>query len=446
MQTKIVILGAGESGVGAALLANSKGYDVFVSDYSKIAESLKNELIDHQIEFEEEGHSEEKIFHAQEVIKSPGIPDSAPIIRSLQQKGVSVIGDIEFAGRYSNAFMVGITGSNGKTTCVVWLDYILKLAGIDSVLAGNVGVSPCRTLVERDPDCFVMELSSFQLDNMTDFRCNIAVVTNITPDHLDRYDHNIENYIQSKLRIVQNQTAEDLFIFSADDPILTDHLKEIKTTAQRLPFSLDGRTSGRIENGNLVLEINELLFKMALDEVALKGKHNLYNAMAVGLCALNMGVSPEILRKGLSTFKGVEHRLEYVEEIEGVVYINDSKATNVNSTFYALESMTRPVIWIAGGTDKGNDYSELFSLVSKKVKALICMGVDNSKLLQAFSDKVPYAASTSSISDALYVASQNAEHGDVVLLSPACASFDLFKNYEQRGDLFKKGVLQMKIS
>ncbi|HKL71592.1 MAG TPA: UDP-N-acetylmuramoyl-L-alanine--D-glutamate ligase, partial [Marinilabiliaceae bacterium] len=324
MQTRIVILGAGESGVGAALLAKSKGYDVFVSDYSKIAESFKNELIAHQIEYEEEGHSEEKIFQAEEVIKSPGIPDTASIIRSLQKKGISVIGDIEFAGRYSNAYMVGITGSNGKTTCVLWLDYILKLAGVDFVLAGNVGVSPCRTLVERDPACFVMELSSFQLDSMNSFRCNIAVVTNITPDHLDRYDHDIKNYIQSKLRIVQNQTAEDLFVFSADDPIIADHLKEVKTPARRLPFSLGGEDSARIENEELVLEIKELLFKMALDEVALKGKHNLYNAMAVGLCALNMGVTPEILRNGLSTFKGVEHRLEYVEEIKGVVYINDS--------------------------------------------------------------------------------------------------------------------------
>lgn len=446
MQTKIAILGAGESGVGAALLAKSKGYDVFVSDFGKIADGYKKELSHQYIEFEEGGHSEEKISLAQEVIKSPGIPDSASIVQYLNRKEIPIIGDIEFAGRYSKAYMVGITGSNGKTTCVLWLDYILKLAGMDSVLAGNVGVSPCRTLVKRDPAYFVMELSSFQLDSMSDFRCNIAVLTNITPDHLDRYDHNIEKYIQSKLRIVQNQRAEDLFIFSADDPILSAHLNQKNTPAQRLPFSLGVATSGRIENEELVVSFKDSVFKMRLDEVALKGKHNIYNAMAVGLCALNMDVSPELLRKGLSTFKGVEHRLEYVEEIEGVLYINDSKATNVDSAFYALESMTRPVIWIAGGTDKGNDYSDLVPLVSKKVKALICMGVDNSKLLQTFSDKVPYAASTSSIADALYLAKQNAEHGDVVLLSPACASFDLFKNYEHRGDLFKKGVLKMKIS
>ena len=269
MQTKIVILGAGESGVGAALLAQSKGYDVFVSDHGKIADSFKNELIEHHIEFEEGGHSDAKIFQAAEVIKSPGISESAPIVRALQQKKIPIIGEIEFAGRYSNAYMVGITGSNGKTTCVLWLDYILKLAGKDSVLAGNVGVSPCRTLVERDPQFFVMELSSFQLDSMTHFRCHTAVITNITPDHLDRYEHNVENYIHSKFRILQNQTAEDLFIFSADDPILTSHSQEINTSAQRLPFSLEGNSAGRVENKDLVLEFKETVFKILLDEVAL---------------------------------------------------------------------------------------------------------------------------------------------------------------------------------
>lgn len=445
MRTKIVVLGAGESGVGAALLAKNKGYDVFVSDRNKIKTSYKEELIESNIEFEEGKHTQEKVLLAHEVIKSPGIPDSAPIIQALYKKGVPVIGEIEFAGRYSKAYMIGITGSNGKTTCALWLNYILNLSGKDVALAGNIGVSPCRLLLERDPDIFVLELSSFQLDSLSTFHCNAAVITNITPDHLDRYEHNFEKYILSKLRITRNQTQEDIFIFSADDLALSTHLNRVESTAQQLSFSLKEGVSAAVQNNQLTINVDNSTLKMAVNEVSLSGKHNLYNAMAVGLCALKMGVSPQVLKKGLSTFPGVEHRLEVVAEIDGVLYINDSKATNVNSTYFALESMNRPVIWIAGGTDKGNDYSEIFTLVSKKVKTLICMGIDNSKLLKSFDQKVPSIFNTASIQEAVKIAQQQAKSGDVVLLSPACASFDLFKNFEDRGERFKNEVLQTKV-
>ncbi len=443
MVKEFVILGAGESGVGAALLAKAKGLTVFVSDKGIIPQKYRDELICNHIDFEEGAHSNERILNAAEVVKSPGIPDSAPLVVALRNKGVSVISDIEFAGRFSKAHMIGITGSNGKTTTTLWLHHILTLSGLDAVLSGNVGVSPCRELVERDPDIFVMELSSFQLDNMFKFRVNTAILTNITPDHLDRYDYKFENYISSKFRILQNQTAEDSFIWCADDPVVQKHFERSMTPAISLPFSSDEDGAAYVDGLDLIIAADERRVRMPVDKLALKGRHNLYNAQAAGLAALKAGASLEAVMLGLSTFKGVEHRLEHAGTVDGVTYINDSKATNVNSAWYALESMDKPVIWIAGGTDKGNDYHELMPLVMSKVKALICMGVDNSKLITVFGEVVPQVWDTQSIEEALAQARAIAESGDVVLLSPACASFDLFQNYEHRGRRFKEIVLQM---
>ncbi|WP_044118285.1 UDP-N-acetylmuramoyl-L-alanine--D-glutamate ligase [Alkaliflexus imshenetskii] len=443
MIKEFVILGAGESGVGAALLAKAKGLKVFVSDKGDIPQKYRDELICNHIDFEEGKHSNERILNAAEVVKSPGIPDSAPLVVALRNKGISVISDIEFAGRFSKAHMIGITGSNGKTTTTLWLHHILTLSGLDAVLSGNVGVSPCRELVARDPDVFVMELSSFQLDNMFKFRVNTAILTNITPDHLDRYDYKFENYIQSKFRILQNQTEEDSFIWCADDPVVQKHFERSMTPAISLPFSSDDDGAAYVDGHDLIIAADERRVRMPVEKLALKGRHNLFNALASGLAALKAGASLEAVMLGLSTFKGVEHRLEHAGIVDGVTYINDSKATNVNSAWYALESMDKPVIWIAGGTDKGNDYEELMPLVKSKVKALICMGVDNSKLISVFGEVVPQVCDTKSIDEALQQARAIAKSGDVVLLSPACASFDLFQNYEHRGRLFKEIVMQM---
>lgn len=443
MIKEFVILGAGESGVGAALLAKAKGLKVFVSDKGDIPQKYRDELIRNHIDFEEGKHSNERILNAAEVVKSPGIPDSAPLVVTLRNKGISVISDIEFAGRFSKAHMIGITGSNGKTTTTLWLHHILTLSGLDAVLSGNVGVSPCRELVARDPDVFVMELSSFQLDNMFKFRVNTAILTNITPDHLDRYDYKFENYIQSKFRILQNQNEEDSFIWCADDPVVQKHFERSMTPAISLPFSSDEDGAAYVDGHDLIIAADERRVRMPVEKLALKGRHNLYNALAAGLAALKAGASLEAVMLGLSTFKGVEHRLEHAGIVDGVTYINDSKATNVNSAWYALESMDKPVIWIAGGTDKGNDYEELMPLVKSKVKALICMGVDNSKLITVFGEVVPQVCDTESIDEALQQARAIAKSGDVVLLSPACASFDLFQNYEHRGRLFKEIVMQM---
>lgn len=440
MQKEVVVLGAGESGVAAALLLKARGIPVFVSDRGLPSAYFLAELEQAGIPYEAGGHSRSRILAAAEVVKSPGIPDELPLISQLDAAGIPVISDIELAGRYSKAHVVGITGSNGKTTTTLWLQHVLQSAGVDAVLAGNVGVSPCRTLLQRDPAVFVTELSSFQLDRMYCYRVNTAVITNITPDHLDRYHHRFEEYVAAKYRILQNQTGEDAYLWCSDDAVLRAANEQFSTAARSLPFGSEDTTPGRVEGNELVVENNGLVLRLPLSQLPLKGKHNLYNAMAVALAALELKVPVAQVVGGLTSFKGVPHRLEDCGEVDGVRYINDSKATNVNSVWYALESMTRPVVWIAGGTDKGNDYAELKELVAAKVHTLVCMGVDNRKLEKDFEAVVPRVLSTHSMEGALSAAREFARSGDAVLLSPACASFDLFRNYEHRGELFRAMV------
>lgn len=440
MQKEVVVLGAGESGVAAALLLKARGIPVFVSDRGLPSACFLAELEQAGIPYEAGGHSRSRILAAAEVVKSPGIPDELPLISQLDAAGIPVISDIELAGRYSKAHVVGITGSNGKTTTTLWLQHVLQSAGVDAVLAGNVGVSPCRTLLQRDPAVFVTELSSFQLDRMYRYRVNTAVITNITPDHLDRYHHRFEEYVAAKYRILQNQTGEDAYLWCSDDAVLRAANEQFSTAARSLPFGSEDTTPGRVEGNELVVENNGLVLRLPLSQLPLKGKHNLYNAMAVALAALELKVPVAQVVGGLTSFKGVPHRLEDCGEVDGVRYINDSKATNVNSVWYALESMTRPVVWIAGGTDKGNDYAELKELVAAKVHTLVCMGVDNRKLEKDFEAVVPRVLSTHSMEGALSAAREFARSGDAVLLSPACASFDLFRNYEHRGELFRAMV------
>lgn len=440
MQKEVVVLGAGESGVAAALLLKARGIPVFVSDRGLPSAYFLAELEQAGIPYEAGGHSRSRILAAAEVVKSPGIPDELPLISQLDAAGIPVISDIELAGRYSKAHVVGITGSNGKTTTTLWLQHVLQSAGVDAVLAGNVGVSPCRTLLQRDPAVFVTELSSFQLDRMYCYRVNTAVITNITPDHLDRYHHRFEEYVAAKYRILQNQTGEDAYLWCSDDAVLRAANEQFSTAARSLPFGSEDTTPGRVEGNELVVENNGLVLRLPLSQLPLKGKHNLYNAMAVALAALELKVPAAQVVGGLTSFKGVPHRLEDCGEVDGVRYINDSKATNVNSVWYALESMTRPVVWIAGGTDKGNDYAELKELVAAKVHTLVCMGVDNRKLEKDFEAVVPRVLSTHSMEGALSAAREFARSGDAVLLSPACASFDLFRNYEHRGELFRAMV------
>ena len=440
MQKEVVVLGAGESGVAAALLLKARGIPVFVSDRGLPSAYFLAELEQAGIPYEAGGHSRSRILAAAEVVKSPGIPDELPLISQLDAAGIPVISDIELAGRYSKAHVVGITGSNGKTTTTLWLQHVLQSAGVDAVLAGNVGVSPCRTLLQRDPAVFVTELSSFQLDRMYRYRVNTAVITNITPDHLDRYHHRFEEYVAAKYRILQNQTGEDAYLWCSDDAVLRAANEQFSTAARSLPFGSEDTTPGRVEGNELVVENNGLVLRLPLAQLPLKGKHNLYNAMAVALAALEQKVPVAQVVGGLTSFKGVPHRLEDCGEVDGVRYINDSKATNVNSVWYALESMTRPVVWIAGGTDKGNDYAELKELVAAKVHTLVCMGVDNRKLEKDFEAVVPRVLSTHSMEGALSAAREFARSGDAVLLSPACASFDLFRNYEHRGELFRAMV------
>lgn len=440
MQKEVVVLGAGESGVAAALLLKARGISVFVSDRGLPSAYFLAELEQAGIPYEAGGHSRSRILAAAEVVKSPGIPDELPLISQLDAAGIPVISDIELAGRYSKAHVVGITGSNGKTTTTLWLQHVLQSAGVDAVLAGNVGVSPCRTLLQRDPAVFVTELSSFQLDRMYRYRVNTAVITNITPDHLDRYHHRFEEYVAAKYRILQNQTGEDAYLWCSDDAVLRAANEQFSTAARSLPFGLEDTTPGRVEGNELVVENNGLVLRLPLAQLPLKGKHNLYNAMAVALAASELKVPVAQVVGGLTSFKGVPHRLEDCGEVDGVRYINDSKATNVNSVWYALESMTRPVVWIAGGTDKGNNYAELKELVAAKVHTLVCMGVDNRKLEKDFEAVVPRVLSTHSMEGALSAAREFARSGDAVLLSPACASFDLFRNYEHRGELFRAMV------
>lgn len=442
MQKKIVVLGAGESGVGAAILAKSKGFDIFVSDKGQVSSTYSKILNDYNIPFEEGKHSEDRILEANEIIKSPGIPDSAPLVKKLVSLDVPVISEIEFAGRYSKAKMICITGSNGKTTTTLLIYHMLKKAGINVGLAGNIGHSLARQVAENDFTHYVVELSSFQLDGMQQFKADIAILMNITPDHLDRYDYKMENYIDSKFRIIQNQTENDAFIFCQDDEIITKELQQISVQVQKHPFSIYEclPKGASLKNEDLIIKNDKINLNMKQRELSLKGKHNTYNSMAAGIAGSILGIRNEVIRESLSDFKGVEHRLEKLKSISGVDFINDSKATNINSTWYALESMDDRTIWIVGGVDKGNDYSELMDLVKEKVEAIVCLGVDNTKIHQAFEGVINTIVNTESMKDAVKVAFDLANDDATVLLSPACASFDLFKSYEDRGKQFKEEV------
>lgn len=441
-QKRIVVLGAGESGAGAAVLAKVKGFDVFVSDMSKIGDKYKELLNRYEIAWEEGAHTEALILNADEVVKSPGIPDKAPIIQALKRKAIPIISEIEFAGRYTQAKMICITGSNGKTTTTLLTYHILKDAGLNVGLAGNVGKSLALQVATENFDYYVIELSSFQLDNMYDFKANIAVLLNITPDHLDRYDYKMENYVDAKFRITQNQTGTDAFIYWNDDPVIARKLGEMHLQSQCYPFSEEHEEGAKAytDNHELIIETPDGVFTMNEDDLSLHGRHNLYNSMAAGISARLLDIRKEDIRKALSNFESVEHRLEPVATVRGVQFINDSKATNVNSCWYALESMKTKVVLILGGKDKGNDYSEIEQLVKDKVSAIVCMGVDNTKLHAFFDDKVASICDASSMKEAVDKAFAAAKPGETVLLSPCCASFDLFKSYEDRGCQFKDCV------
>lgn len=438
---RIVILGAAESGAGAAVLAKAKGFDVFVSDMGSIKEKYKKQLDDHQIPWEEGHHTEELILNADEIVKSPGIPENAPMILKVKEKQIPIISEIEFAGRYTTAKMICITGSNGKTTTTSLIYHILKQAGYNVGLAGNIGRSLALQVAEEHFDYYVIELSSFQLDNMYDFRADIAVLMNITPDHLDRYDYKMQNYVDAKMRITQNQTADDSFIFWNDDPIVKAELKKYNLKAQLYPFSEFHETDAiaYTEEQEYIIE-KPTPFNMEQESLALTGKHNLYNSLAAGITANIAGVPEEYIRLGLSNFAGVEHRLEKCPRVRGVDFVNDSKATNVDACWYALESMKQPTILILGGKDKGNDYSQIFDLVRQKCRGLIFLGVDNSKLHAAFDSFGIPIQDVRSMKDCVNAAYAMAQPGDCVLLSPCCASFDLFKNMEDRGEQFKECV------
>lgn len=441
MAKRIVILGAAESGVGAAILAQKKGFDVFVSDKGIIKEHYKQMLNEKSIPWEEQQHTEPLILNADEIIKSPGIPEDSPIVVKLRDKNIPVISEIEFAGRYTNAKMICITGSNGKTTTTSLIYHILKEAGYNVGLAGNIGQSLALQVAEQNYDYYVIELSSFQLDNMYRFRANIAVLLNITPDHLDRYDNKMQNYIDAKMRILQNQTEEDAFIYWADDPIIKQELKKYGIKAHACPFSLVSKEGmiGYIADGHYTLE-TPTPFNMEQENLSLHGRHNMYNSLAAGISAKLAGIRNDVLRQGLTDFEGVEHRLEKAGRVRGVEYINDSKATNVDACWYALESMTSPTILIIGGKDKGNDYTAIAELVKEKCKALVFLGADNSKLHAFFDSFGLPVADTHSMKECIDACYRMAEPGDTVLLSPCCASFDLFKNMEDRGEQFKSLV------
>lgn len=443
MSKRIVILGGGESGYGAAILAQKQGYDVFLSDKGLLKDKYKTLLMEKNIPFEEGQHTESLILNADEIVKSPGIPEKAPLIQELIAQGTPILSEIEFAGRYTNAKKICITGSNGKTTTTLLTYHILKSAGLNVGLAGNVGKSFALQVAENNFDFYVLEISSFQLDNMYDFRADIAILTNITPDHLDRYNYDFQQYVNSKFRIIQNQTSEDAFIYSLDDPATTKELANRTIAAQQYPFTI---TEKQLPQGafthqdsfTLLIKNNPLIMKIT--ELALQGKHNLSNSMAAGMASRILDLRKEIVRESLENFENIEHRLEFVARVHGITFINDSKATNVNSAWYALESMDKPVIWVAGGTDKGNDYNELMELVKMKVKAIICLTNDSSKIRAAFAGVVDTIIDTDSAEQAVRVAYDLGKDGDAVLLSPACASFDLFENYEDRGRQFKAAV------
>ena len=442
--SRLVVLGGAESGVGAAVLAKVKGFDVFLSDFGQIKEEYAAQLRKWDIPFEQGHHTEELVLNADEVVKSPGIPSTAPIVRKLTEQGTHIISEIEFAGRYDNAKKICITGSNGKTTTTSLIYYLLQQAGLNVGLGGNIGKSYAYQVATENHDYYVLEISSFQLDNVYDFRPDIAIITNITPDHLDRYDYKMENYINAKFRITRNLRPEDCFIFDSDDEITIGHLDKIILKAKMLPFTQkkEVEQGAFVRDEKIVVRYEESESEIYIKELALGGKHNIYNSMAAALAAKAVDIEDEVIRESLSSFKAIEHRLEPVLSIKDVLYINDSKATNVDSAWYALECQTKPVVWIAGGPDKGNDYSVLEELVRTKVRAIVCLGVDNRKLHASFegivgADKMVDALSAE---EAVQAASRFAKAGDVVLLSPCCASFDLFKNYEDRGEKFKEAV------
>jgi UDP-N-acetylmuramoylalanine--D-glutamate ligase len=446
MKKRLVILGGGESGYGAAVLGVKQGYDVFLSDKGMLKDNYRELLQQANIAFEEGQHTEALVLNADEVIKSPGIPDKAPLIQALKEKGTPILSEIEFAGRYTQAKMICITGSNGKTTTTLLTYHILKNAGLNVGLAGNVGQSFALQVAEKNFDFYVLELSSFQLDNMYSFKADIAILTNITPDHLDRYNYDFHQYIDSKFRIVQNQTEADAFIYNLDDPATMAEMNKRSMRAQLFPFTITEtklEQGAFIENDQLTLLINHNPLIMKITELALQGKHNLANSMAAGVAGRILDLRKEIVRESLENFENIEHRLEFVAKVHGITFINDSKATNVNSAWYALESMDKPVIWVAGGTDKGNDYNELMDLVKMKVKAIICLTKDSSKIRAAFGGVVDTIVDTDSAEQAVRVAYDLGRDGDVVLLSPACASFDLFENYEDRGRQFKAAVKRL---
>ena len=442
MKKKIVILGAGESGVGAAILAQKQGFDTFVSDKGSISAHYKAALDERNIAWEEGEHTETILLSADEIIKSPGIPDTIPIIQKAKNKGIPILSEIEFAGRYTNAKTICITGSNGKTTTSMLTYHILKQGGMNVGLAGNVGKSFAWQVAEESYDTYVLELSSFQLDNMYSFKADIAILLNITPDHLDRYDNCMQNYVQSKFRILQNQTAADAFIYWQNDPIIAKEIAQLAPMASCYPFAetANAHTKAYCDGGQLIIKTGTHPFIMERDSLSLVGKHNLYNAMAAAMAAQLVGIKGDAMCAALSSFPGVEHRIERVAMVQGVEYINDSKATNVNSCWYALESMTRPLVLILGGKDKGNDYEEIANMVREKVHTLICMGVDNRKLIAFFEGIVPRIVDVHSMEEAVEASKCYAREGDAVLLSPCCASFDLFKSYEDRGKQFKDCV------
>ena len=442
MAKKIVILGAGESGAGSAVLAQKQGFEVFVSDKGQIKQNYREILEKNGIKWEENNHDESIILSADEVIKSPGIPENAPIIRKIREKNTPIISEIEFAGRYAKGVKICITGSNGKTTVTNLIYHILKKAGKKAAMTGNVGNSFAMAVADGSYDYYVIELSSFQLDGMYEFKADIAILLNITPDHLDRYDYKLQNYIDSKFRVIQNQKKDDFLIFWEGDPIIRTELSHRKTEMTLLPFSdeIKDGMAAYIENNELIIDYQNKINLMTIHEFALKGRHNTYNSMAAAIAGKILNIRKDVIRESLADFQGVEHRLEPVITVCGINFINDSKATNVNSTWYALECMENNIIWIVGGVDKGNDYSELFIIVKKKVKAIVCLGKDNKKLIESFKDKIATIVETSSMEEAVRSAYYLAKKGETVLLSPACASFDLFKNYEDRGRQFKQAV------
>ena len=439
---RLVVLGAGESGVGTAILGKKKGFEVFVSDKGKIQEKYREVLLHHEINFEEEQHTESLILNADLVMKSPGIPDKVALVQQLSEHEIPVISEIEFASVFTDATIVGITGSNGKTTTTMLTHHLLKKAGIQVGMAGNIGDSFAQHVAENDVENYVLEISSFQLDGIRDFRPHIAIMTNITPDHLDRYEYDFNQYIASKFNLIKNQTSDDFFIYDADDKVIEEGLKTYKTHAKQVSFSIEKELEygAFLKEDKIIIRLNTEEFNMSVSKLTLQGKHNIKNTMAATLASQLLNVRSQSVKESLANFEGAEHRLENVQKVNGVQFINDSKATNVNATFYALECMKRPTIWIVGGEDKGNDYSDLLPLVREKVKAIVCLGEDNEKLKQVFANVVDIMIETAGAEEAVKVAYKLSQKGDAVLLSPACASFDLFENYGDRGRQFKDAV------